>query len=128
MARAADALTALAGADASPEERGCPRSVPVEIVCRSQGDPPYFACHRGAAGVQAIAPTMCHVRSVNSMEPQSDFVVVADGDLGSGAGIVYASGAASMTQMIKAGFRINLVAAPLIALVSSLISGVAFPG
>ena len=42
--------------------------------------------------------------------------------------IVYASGAASMTQMIKAGFRINLVAAPLIALVSSLISGVAFPG
>ncbi len=33
-----------------------------------------------------------------------------------------------MTQMIKAGFRINLVAAPLIALVSSLISGVAFPG
>ncbi|WP_306016181.1 SLC13 family permease [Oceanicaulis sp. MMSF_3324] len=42
--------------------------------------------------------------------------------------IVYASGAASMTQMIKAGFRINLVAAPLIALVSSLISGWAFPG
>jgi len=42
--------------------------------------------------------------------------------------IVYASGAASMKQMIKAGFRINLVAAPIIALVSSLLSSVAFPG
>ncbi|MGJ3232426.1 MAG: SLC13 family permease [Oceanicaulis sp.] len=42
--------------------------------------------------------------------------------------IVYASGAASMKQMIKAGFRINLVAAPIIALVASLLSGVAFPG
>jgi len=42
--------------------------------------------------------------------------------------IVYASGAASMTQMIKAGLRINVIAAPIIAAVSSLISGVAFPG
>jgi sodium-dependent dicarboxylate transporter 2/3/5 len=33
-----------------------------------------------------------------------------------------------MKQMIKAGFRINLVAAPIIALVSSLLTGVAFPG
>ncbi len=42
--------------------------------------------------------------------------------------IVYASGAASMNQMIKAGFRINLVAAPLIALVSGLFNAIAFPG
>lgn len=42
--------------------------------------------------------------------------------------IVYASGSVSMGQMIKAGFRINVVAAPIIALVASLISGVAFPG
>jgi len=42
--------------------------------------------------------------------------------------IVYASGAARMGQMIKAGFRINVVAAPIIALVSSLLSGIAFPG
>ncbi|MFP4519244.1 MAG: SLC13 family permease [Oceanicaulis sp.] len=42
--------------------------------------------------------------------------------------IVYASGAASMKQMIKAGFRINLAAAPIIALVASLLSGIAFPG
>ena len=41
--------------------------------------------------------------------------------------IVYASGAARMGQMIKAGFRINLVAAPIIALVASVLSGVAFP-
>ncbi|MEO1038978.1 MAG: SLC13 family permease [Pseudomonadota bacterium] len=36
--------------------------------------------------------------------------------------IVYASGAASMQQMIRAGFRINLAAAPIIAFVASLIS------
>ncbi|MEE2526613.1 SLC13 family permease [Hyphobacterium sp. HN65] len=42
--------------------------------------------------------------------------------------IVYASGAARMGQMMKAGFRINLIAAPIIALVASLLSGVAFPG
>ncbi len=42
--------------------------------------------------------------------------------------IVYASGSVSMGQMIKAGFRINVVAAPIIALVASLLSGVAFPG
>ena len=42
--------------------------------------------------------------------------------------IVYASGAARMGQMIKAGFRINLVAAPIIALVASVMSGWAFPG
>ncbi|MEQ8404057.1 MAG: SLC13 family permease [Oceanicaulis sp.] len=42
--------------------------------------------------------------------------------------IVYASGAASMKQMIKAGSRINLIAAPIIALVASVLSGVAFPG
>lgn len=41
--------------------------------------------------------------------------------------IVYASGAASMRQMIRAGFRINLVAAPIIALVASALTGVAFP-
>ncbi|MCR9129637.1 MAG: SLC13 family permease [Alphaproteobacteria bacterium] len=41
--------------------------------------------------------------------------------------IVYASGAASMNQMIKAGFRINLVAAPIIALVAWALSSVAFP-
>lgn len=42
--------------------------------------------------------------------------------------IVFASGAAKMNQMIKAGFRINLFAAPIIALVASALSGVAFPG
>ncbi len=42
--------------------------------------------------------------------------------------IVYASGAVRMGQMIKAGFRINLVAAPIIALVASMLSGFAFPG
>ncbi|MFW5660651.1 MAG: SLC13 family permease [Oceanicaulis sp.] len=42
--------------------------------------------------------------------------------------IVYASGAASMRQMIKAGFRINLAAAPIIALVASVAGPVAFPG
>jgi sodium-dependent dicarboxylate transporter 2/3/5 len=42
--------------------------------------------------------------------------------------IVYASGAVRMGQMIKAGFRINLVAAPIIALVASVLSGLAFPG
>ena len=41
--------------------------------------------------------------------------------------IAFASGAASLPQMIKAGFRINLVAAPIIALISSLISPLAFP-
>lgn len=41
--------------------------------------------------------------------------------------IVYASGAASMGQMIKTGFRINLVAAPIIALVAWGLSAVAFP-
>ena len=35
--------------------------------------------------------------------------------------IVYASGEVSMAQMIKAGFRINLVAAPVIALLASLV-------
>lgn len=35
--------------------------------------------------------------------------------------IVYASGEVSMNQMIKAGFRINLVAAPLIAVVASVV-------
>ncbi|XBQ17494.1 MAG: SLC13 family permease [Oceanicaulis sp.] len=42
--------------------------------------------------------------------------------------IVYASGAASMNQMIKAGFRINLAAAPIVALVASVLGPVAFPG
>ena len=42
--------------------------------------------------------------------------------------IVYASGAARMDHMIKAGFRINLAAAPIIALVASVLSSVAFPG
>jgi solute carrier family 13 (sodium-dependent dicarboxylate transporter), member 2/3/5 len=42
--------------------------------------------------------------------------------------IVYGGGAVTMAQMIKAGFRINLVAAPLIALVSSLIAPMVFPG
>lgn len=41
--------------------------------------------------------------------------------------IVYASGAVSMAQMIKAGLRINLVAAPLIALLASLIAPLVFP-
>ena len=41
--------------------------------------------------------------------------------------IVYASGAARMGQMIKAGFRINLVAAPLIALVAWGLTHAAFP-
>ena len=31
-------------------------------------------------------------------------------------------------MLFKAGFRINVVAAPIIALVSSLLSGIAFPG
>lgn len=42
--------------------------------------------------------------------------------------IAFASGATSLPQMIKAGFRINLVAAPIIALVSSLISPLVFGG
>ncbi|PWE18471.1 sodium:sulfate symporter [Marinicauda salina] len=42
--------------------------------------------------------------------------------------IVYATGAASMSQMIKAGFRLNLMAAPIIALISSLIAPMVFPG
>ncbi|KAA5803552.1 SLC13/DASS family transporter [Alkalicaulis satelles] len=42
--------------------------------------------------------------------------------------IVYASGAASMGQMIRAGFRINLAAAPVIALLASLLSPLVFPG
>ncbi|GGG95387.1 di- and tricarboxylate transporter [Glycocaulis albus] len=41
--------------------------------------------------------------------------------------IVYASGAVTMGQMIKAGFRINLVAAPLIALLASFIAPFVFP-
>ena len=41
--------------------------------------------------------------------------------------IVYASGAVTMGQMIKAGFRINLVAAPLIALLASFIAPLVFP-
>ena len=40
--------------------------------------------------------------------------------------IVFASGAANLNQMIKAGFRLNLVAAPIIALVSTLIMPLVF--
>ena len=39
--------------------------------------------------------------------------------------IVYASGAVTMNQMIKAGFRLNLAAAPIVALVASLLGPVA---
>lgn len=42
--------------------------------------------------------------------------------------IVYGSGAVSMGQMIKAGLRINLLAAPIVAAVSSLIAPWVFPG
>ncbi|MFN4288054.1 MAG: SLC13 family permease [Brevundimonas sp.] len=42
--------------------------------------------------------------------------------------IVYGGGSVTMAEMIRAGFRINLVAAPLIALVSSLIAPLVFPG
>jgi len=41
--------------------------------------------------------------------------------------IVYGSGAASMNQMIRAGFRLNLAAAPVIALTAWLLSDLAFP-
>ncbi len=39
--------------------------------------------------------------------------------------IVYASGAASMNQMISAGFRLNLAAAPIVALVASVLGPLA---
>jgi len=41
--------------------------------------------------------------------------------------IVFASGAASMSQMIRAGFRLNLIIAPVIALMAGLLSRFAFP-
>ena len=42
--------------------------------------------------------------------------------------IVYASGAAGMNQMIKAGFRINLAAAPIIAAIGAVLGPIAFGG
>ncbi|MCC5996487.1 MAG: SLC13/DASS family transporter [Oceanicaulis sp.] len=42
--------------------------------------------------------------------------------------IVYASGAASMGQMIRAGMRINIVIAPLIALLATLLTPLVFGG
>jgi len=42
--------------------------------------------------------------------------------------IVYASGAASMSQMIRAGLRINIVIAPLIALLATLLTPLVFGG
>ena len=41
--------------------------------------------------------------------------------------VVYASGAVTMGQMIKAGFRINIVAAPIIAMLASFIAPLVFP-
>ena len=42
--------------------------------------------------------------------------------------IVYASGAVSMNQMLRAGVRLNLIAAPVIAAISSVIAPLLFPG
>lgn len=41
--------------------------------------------------------------------------------------VVYASGAVTMGQMIKAGFRINIVAAPIIAMLASFLAPLVFP-
>lgn len=41
--------------------------------------------------------------------------------------VVYASGAVTMGQMIKAGFRINIVAAPIIAMLASFLAPMVFP-